>query len=326
VALYVADLVTAGVALLVLRRCVQRTAAVDGRAPLLRRQELRSLVGMSAGLTWTQAVGLLTRQLDRFVVGGVTSLASLGVYSAGVAAGRLLSLSYAPYLTAVFPESCAIARDAPRDLPAHLLRNSKVVALTCFGVGIPVALCGRELLTAWLGDGRVAAEGDTVLAVYVLGCMLLALADTQYQLHTAMGSTRCGVIVNTAAAVWLPLVMVGLVQWIGIVGAAATWTLYAATTLIAFTVYSFRVLLPGHLGHYLAAVLGPVLALTLLDVGANVLWRMVLPDDAWTVLVAMVPTSVLVLAAVSVRAVGRRELTSLVTRKGPRPPVARTPA
>ena len=308
VGLYVADLLTAGVTLAALRVCVRRTSPVRTPASRLSRDELRAMARMSAGLAWTQAIGMLTRQLDRFVVGGLTSLASLGVYAAGVAGGRLLSLSYNPYLTAVFPETCAIARDTPRELTGHLLQNTRVVVLTCFGVGVPVVLCGHELLTVWLGAGRMADDGYPVLAVYVVGSMLLALADTQYQLHTALGSTRCGVVVNSAAAAWLPVLMVVLVDRLGIVGGALTWTVYAASTWLAFTGYTYRVLMPGHLRGYLAAVSRPVGVLLLLDVAADLLWRLVLPDEPWPVLAAMAPSAVVVLVVAAVVTFGREQL------------------
>lgn len=312
IALYVTDLAISAVALVVLRRYGWRATQAQRGARLMTRPELRSLARMSAGLAWTQAVGMLTRQLDRLVVGAVTSLASLGVYSAGIAVGRLLSLSYNPYLTAVFPESCAIARDRPEHLSDHLIRNTRVVALTSFGVGVPLALCGEEVLTVWLGPGRVVDDGYPVLVVYVVGSMLLALADTIYQVHTAAGSTRSGVLVNTAAAVWLPLLMLGLVTQVGIIGAAITWTVYAATTWLWFIAFTYRVLLPGSMHPYLKAVSWPVLAVTGLNCLAVVLWRAALPGDAWMLLAAMVPTSLAIVTAVAVRVVGREPLAALI--------------
>lgn len=306
VGLYVADLITAAVSLLVLRWLVLRTSepAPDGAPAHLSLTELRLLARLSAGLVWTQAVGMVTRQLDRFVVGGLTSLASLGVYSAGVAAGRLLSLSYNPYLTAVFPESCALALREPSAMPSHLLRNSKIVALASIGVGVPVALAGRELLTVWVGDGRIVTDGYPVLVVYVIGSIFLALADTQYQVHTAMGTSRCGVWVNSVAVVWLPVVMIFLVKEFGIVGAADTWLLYAASTWLVFTGYTFGKLMPGHLTRYLAAMAVPAAICVVLDAALAVGARALVGDGPWAFLAVMVPGAALVLALATITSLG----------------------
>jgi O-antigen/teichoic acid export membrane protein len=267
VAFYLADLLVSCATLLYLRRAVAMdvgASATDG-GRFLNRRELRALAGLSSGLVWIQAVGILIRQLDRFVVGALTSLASLGVYTAGIAGGRLLSLAYNPYLTAVFPESCALAKHDISSMPAHVINNSRIVALTSIGVGVPVALAAHELLTVWTQNERVADAGAPVLVIYVIGTMFLALADTENQAQTAMGTSRCAVFVNTCAIFWLPPTLYLLVRDLGIQGAAVTWLLYGSTAWMAHTGYTFGRLMPGNLLRYLRVVSVPSATIVVLN-------------------------------------------------------------
>jgi len=268
VAFYVADLVVSCGTLFYLRRVVaaELEPATPNSRRHLSRQELRALAGLSGGLVWVQGIGILIRQADRLVVGAVTSLAQLGVYGASIASGRILSLAYAPFLTAVFPESCVVARNDPSGLPEHVIGNSRIVALTSVGVGVPVALAGHQLLMLWTQSQHIADLGTPVLVIYVIGTMFLALADTESQAQTAIGTSRCAVVVNTAAALWLGPVLYILVQSVGIEGAAITWLIYGSTAWVAHTLYTFGRLMPGNLFRYLRVVSIPISILVVLNV------------------------------------------------------------
>lgn len=306
VAFYVADLVVSFATLAYLRRTARGSVGLadPGAQRFLSRAEMRALAGLSGGLVWIQAIGILIRQLDRFIVGALTSLASLGIYTAGIAGGRILSLAYNPYLTAVFPESCALATRAVSAMPGHVINNSRVVALTSMGVGVPVALSASQLLGVWTQDQQIADGGAPVMVLYVVGTMFLALADTANQAQTAMGTSRCAVLVNTFALVWLPPTLYATVQRLGIEGAAVTWLLYASTAWIAHTLFTFGHLMPGNLLRYLRALCAPTLAIVLLNAACSVGVHEVAASSDLLYLALTVPGAVGSLAVAVVLSIG----------------------
>lgn len=316
VAFYVADLVVSCATLVYLRRTVAvdlGSAHADDRR-FLNPQELRALVGLSSGLIWIQAVGILIRQLDKFVVGAVTSLASLGIYTAGIAGGRILSLAYNPYLTAVFPESCALAKRDPAAMPGHVMNNSRLVALMSIGVGVPVALGAHELLSVWTQNQRIADAGAPVLVIYVIGTMFLALTDCVNQAQVAMGTSRCAVIVNTVAVLWLPPSLYILVRQFGIQGAAITWLLYGLTAWMAHTFYTFHRLMPGHLLRYIKVIVIPATTILALNTGYTIGVGAVVNGHDLLYLLIAAPGAIVSLAAAAVLSIGPRASVALLRR------------
>jgi len=214
----------------------------------------------------------------------------------------------------VFPESCALAKRDVSSMPAHVINNSRIVALTSVGVGVPVALAAHELLSVWTQNQRIADAGAPVLIIYVVGTMFLALADTKNQGQTAMGTSRCAVFVNTSALLWLPPTLYGLVRQLGIEGAALTWLLYGSTAWTAHTLFTFGHLMAGNLMRYLAAVTVPVTTVVVLNVAYSAGVRAMVDGRELLYLALLVPGAIASLAVAAALSFGPRSSLALLRR------------
>jgi O-antigen/teichoic acid export membrane protein len=245
--------------------------------------ELRNLWRISVQLIWTQGIGLVVTQFDRFVISRLFPIASLGVYTAGIAGGRLVSMFYGPFIKAVIPQTMQLAQDSSgKGLHAHLLRNAKVVMILGMAIGMPAVFFSRDILQAWTGNAAVVKDGTAVMSIYVIGSILISYTDVLYQAQIALGKMRYNVLFNTLALGWfLPAVWV-LVDHFGLVGAACAWTLYAAVA------YPFHVVVTTRLIH----VRGGLLAFVRVGLLTTVVGVLVLalarglaaawfPDSTW---------------------------------------------
>lgn len=247
---------------------VARRAARRGEAKgRFEWSEVGELWKLSVSLMWSHGAGLILTQLDRIFISKLLPVASLGVYTAGSAPGRLLGMATTPYLTAVFPETCRLAEEkADAKMTEHLLYNSRLVALVAFAAAVPFSFFAHEILITWTRNATVAAEGSGVFAIYVWGNVFLALASVFYQGQLAMGIARYGAWFNSAALVWLPVVTWALVRRDGLDGAAWSWVLFCVLSWLSNLFVTLILLLrSGRLFGYLGSM--TVIALPSLAAG-----------------------------------------------------------
>jgi O-antigen/teichoic acid export membrane protein len=226
-----ADALTTLITVAVLSRLV-RLHTAGGR---FHRAELSRLWRMSLSLIWVHGVGVMIKQLDRIIMSKLLPLASLGVYSAGTAGGRVLPLVYAPFTSAVYPQTCALAVRADDDaFAAHVIRNASAVFVFSLGAALPLVFFPADLLLAWTHNASIAAGGASAMVIFVIGAVFNGAIHTLYQSHVAKGLTAPAVRWNTFAILWFPLALWGLVARFGVAGAAWAWLLYSGTTWLYY--------------------------------------------------------------------------------------------
>lgn len=208
---------------------------------LLSRTEARALIRLSSGMVWTSGIGVIVTQIDRILLSRLTALAELAVYNAAAAGGRLIGLVYMPYLTAAFPRTCRlVAVGDTAGLTMHIMQNAAIVASITAAIGMPVIFFSGDLLWLWTRNALIRDAGASLMAIYILGSLALSNAAVFYMLQMAAGSVRPAVFFNSAALIWYPAVMLGLIARQGAAGAAWTWMLYGCSCWLYMAASSFR--------------------------------------------------------------------------------------
>ena len=244
VAYYCAEVVTAGVFLIVFR--LQAFASLPAGVAAFDGREVRALLRASADLIWTNGIGLLISNLDRLFISAALPIAALGLYSAAVSAARAVGLGLNPFLMAAYPRTCRIAgAGSPSQQVEDLLRTASVVASLGAAITLPLAVFGFDVLRLWLGDAELARAGGPILSLYALGSLAIGLATVLYQWQMATGATRFGARFNTAALLWFPAALWMLVGRYGLTGAALAWLTYAVAACAYHIAVTFR---PAALG------------------------------------------------------------------------------
>ncbi|MCS6771928.1 MAG: oligosaccharide flippase family protein [Kiritimatiellae bacterium] len=232
----------ASVALVVAQRIAAHSILpAEENGPRFEWSELKRLWGLSAGLIWTSGTGVLITQMDRILLAKWVPATMLAVYNAGSAGGKLASLVYTPFLTAIYPETCKVVASAePAEITRHVLRNAKIVAALCMSFGLYLCFFSPEVLRFWTRNDQIAREGAAVMSIYLIGCVAQAYASVFYILMVAKGFVHWPAWINAFSLVWYPFALAGLTASWGLAGAAASWLAYCGLTLILLATASFR--------------------------------------------------------------------------------------
>ncbi|HEV7239605.1 MAG TPA: lipopolysaccharide biosynthesis protein [Thermoanaerobaculia bacterium] len=285
---------------------LSRIARLPSATARFRRAELSRLWRMSLSLVWIHGVGVVIKQLDRIIMSKLLPLASLGVYSAGTAGGRILPMVYGPFSAAVYPQTCAIARQGDDDrFAAHVMRNAAVFFVLGLGAALPLAFFAGDLLLAWTRNTSIASGGARAMAVFVAGSLCTAATTVLQLSQTAKGITGPAVRVNTMAILWFPLVLWWLVGRFGIVGAAWAWLLYGATSWSYYLLTTPTLARTGARATYLRTHLAIVAAT--IPVAAAMRWLSMefFEQSLWLRVACAIATGALVLGAGALTAFGR---------------------
>ena len=195
---------------------------------------VRMIAGFGS-FSWLQAfTGVLTTQLDRFVVGIFLGPPAIACYTLCVQAAQPIHGLVASGFHFLFPHLSARSSGAP-------LREWKHKLAVALGVNIflaalfvlPYILFGDRLLAMWLG-GPMARIGASTLKTVACACALMALNVTGYYALLAAGRVRLVSLLNLAAGAICLCASVLLVPRFGMLGAALARLPYGPITWIAY--------------------------------------------------------------------------------------------
>ncbi len=236
--------------------------------PVLRRRLLGPIVSFGGWMSVTAVVGPVMVYFDRFLIGGMLSLAMVAYYTTPFdLTSRLMILSM-PIVNVLFP-AFAASYDLDRARAARLFAlGVRAVMVLIFPVAFLLALFPRELLTLWLG-ASFAAHSSAVLRLLAIGVFLNGPALVALSLVQSSGRPDLGARLHLAET---PLYLVGL--WLliradGIEGAAIAWLARVAVDTSALLLLAHR-RLRGQRGGAGASALATAGALAALAGGAAI--------------------------------------------------------
>lgn len=253
----------AGVALRALPRFRRPTIRPSFVGPLLRFSLLTSFMALS---------GLILLNLEKVVLVRLISPAALAYYSVAFTVARLLAVLPASTSRSLLPAFSRL--DLTRD--AHHLQSLYARALRgLFLWTVPLALAigsvAAPFLAAWAG-AEYGRESALPLYILLAGCALDGLSYVPRTLLSAAGRPDLVARFHAFSLVPYAMTVVGLVQVWGPAGAAAAWTLRAATECLITMGMAKRTLgvsatfLPRHAWVYLVLLLGILVPAWLLAV------------------------------------------------------------
>jgi len=232
---YLAEVITAVITLFLKRYWAYRIFPMSqgSKEASFSYFELKRLWKISLGLIWTNGIGLIITQMDRLYISKALQVASLGIYNAGIAGGRLLNMIAAPFLNAVYPRTCQISLQGNQsDLEKHIRVNNRIVFILCVLVGVPFCFFASEVIWIWTGNEMLVANGKKIMEISVWSYLFLSLASVLYQIQIGMGKTQFGVVFNAIALIGYPVLLSQLIHSQGLNGAAWSWFWYCLASLI----------------------------------------------------------------------------------------------
>lgn len=187
--------------------------------------EARTLLTFGGWVTVSALISPLLVYLDRFMIGGMLSLAAVGYYSAPHEIVMRATVLPAAVVSTLFPALSAGAGLPDRAAMGRLVAGAMKFLLVVAGPALVVlAVLGPDLLRLWLGDA-FARESGLALRILAIGMLANTLAYVPGVLLQATGRPDLPARFHLLelpphiAVLW---VMVS--AW-GLPGAAAAWTI-----------------------------------------------------------------------------------------------------
>ncbi len=285
------------------------------RAP--HRQQMRSLMSYAKAVAVLQPIGVITRQMDRLIVGAVLGPAAVTLVEIAtqVQSGAYAILSAATYV-ANPASSWVDARDEPSLLHELVLRGTKYSLLMTYPVAVGATILAPDLVHVWVGPAFAAAAGLIALAMLDV----VVTAPMQTISNVLIGVGRAPEVVKAALGAVIINLAVSLVL-VHLIGTAGVFmgTLVAACFLVpALARAGFRLVDLGTIEFLRAAVWPAVVACLPMAVVAGAVELLPLRPLV-TILVAGAIgglTYVGTAAAVSLSRTERTELRSMLPGRG----------
>jgi len=212
-------------------------------------------------MTFTNILSPFLVYVDRLVIAGIASVASVAYYSTPYEVITKLLIVPAAIAGALFPAFATTFVGDKEKTSFLLAQGAKVIFLSLFPITLTVVVFADEILRAWLGQ-EFSANSGKVLQILAVGVLVNSLAHPATVLIQGAGRPdKIAKVHLIELALYLPILWY-LTGTFGIVGAAVAWTL--------------RVALDAALLHLIASLLLPHKDGALL----RVVFRLVLPGAA----------------------------------------------
>jgi O-antigen/teichoic acid export membrane protein len=218
--------------------CVRTHRYLRTRVPL-HRSELVKLLRLGGWMTASNIISPLMFNIDRFVIGGLLSMAAVTYYVTPFDLVTKLMLVPSAIIGVLFPALAARARDGNRanDLTARAIRMMAIIMFPATVVAIALA---PEALRLWVGE-EVSSNGARVAQWLALGVLVNSVAQIPFTLLHAEGRPDL-----TAKLHVIELPLYGLLLWYltierGVDGVALAWTArVVADTVMLLVVVAAR--------------------------------------------------------------------------------------
>jgi O-antigen/teichoic acid export membrane protein len=220
-----------------------------------RRTLVGPILSFGGWMTVSSVVGPVILYLDRFLIGGMLSMAMVAYYSTPYDLTVRFGILASPISSVMFP-AFAACFDTDRARAGHLFGWSvRAVAVLLFPLVAACVLFPRELLTLWLG-ADFAVRSAPVLRLLALGMFLNGMAQVALGFVQSSGRPDLGARLHVlevpfyVAAAWL------LIARAGIVGAAVACLARGLADAIALFLMAGHRLRPYDSGARAALVIG----------------------------------------------------------------------
>lgn len=219
------------------------------------RHLVRPILGFGGWVAISGAISPILVYFDRFLIGGLVSIAAVGFYTPPYMISTKMTILPASLAETLFPAiSTSAGRGETQWIKNALIRSLKFLVLLVGPVALLLVFFAHPLLSFWLGT-KFSAEGTSVLQILAIGVLVNSLAFVPYNLLQAVGKPELPAKFHL---IELPLhvgVAWFLVAHLGLVGAAFAWAFRVSLDFILLitaacwvTGTSPRVLVSRYLG------------------------------------------------------------------------------
>lgn len=194
------------------------------RRPVWSRRVLRSLLAYGSWVTVSNVISPLMATLDRFVVGGIISVAAVTFYVTPFELASRLLLFPAALGTVVFPRFVTAHLTAPGQAASLARGASRAIALVLLPFISAGILLAPEILLLWVGP-EMAVKGSGVLGVLLIGMYVNGLAHVPFAQLQGAGAANVTALAHLAELPVYLVLLYALTYRLGVEGVAIAWSI-----------------------------------------------------------------------------------------------------
>ncbi len=214
-----------------LAACLAGTPGLRARL-VVRRSLVGPIVSFGGWMSVTAVVGPFMVYLDRFLIGGMLSMAMVAYYTTPYDLTSRMAILSIPVASVLFP-AFAASFDVDRVRAGRLFDwGVRAVTVLLFPVAFTLAVFPRELLALWVG-ASFASHSAAVLRLLAIGMFLNGLAQIALTLVQSSGRPDLGARLHMAELPFYLLAVWLLIRSHGIEGAAVAWLARVAVDAVA---------------------------------------------------------------------------------------------
>jgi len=198
----------------------------DLRRPIaFHKEAVRPLLSFGGWVALSGIIWPVIASIDRILIGSLSTMESVSFYSAPYEVVMRLGIIPGSLALTLFPAFSHLdGRGEVRRTQTLYGRSTKYLLIISAAVSLPMILFARQIMGIWLGP-EFARQSSLVFQILALGFLLNSLSSIPFGYLQAVGRADLPTKIQLIElAVYVPVLWI-LIKWLGIVGAAAAWTL-----------------------------------------------------------------------------------------------------
>ena len=204
-------------------------AAILGGLPGVRTHRgielecVRPLIGFAAWITVSNIITPIMVYLDRFMIGGLLSMAALTAYSVPMEIAGKTVLVPAAISGVMFPAFARSFATAPAETKRMFGRSLMLLGLIMFPLCAVIIAFAPQILSLWIGHG-FASRSSSVLQILAIGAFVTGLAWIPLALLHAAHRPDLAAKIHLIDCPIYALALWMCVRNFGVIGAAFAWS------------------------------------------------------------------------------------------------------
>lgn len=205
-----------------------------------KKSSVKPVLALSGWITVSNLISPVITYVDRFLIGAILSVTAVTFYSTPFEVVTRFLIISGGIVGVLFPAFSASYLNDKVFARKLFIRGTKYIYIMIFPITVLFILFAGEILPIWLGNEFV--RSTIVFQLLSFGILFNSLAQIPFTFIQGIGKPDLAAKLHLAE---LPVYLVMIwfaVQYFGINGAAAIWTLRVTADSILLFLFSFRII------------------------------------------------------------------------------------
>lgn len=247
------------------RRYLWKYLPVPESKPRFDKSTIRHSGRYAVGIMSMSVLVIILTQSDKIILSKLVTLTDFGYYTLAATVSSALSMLLYPVTAAIFPRMTELLSEKNKIKFLELFHAAcQLVSLIIIPLGISLFIFSHEIILAWTGDAKIAANAGPIMEYLVLGATINSLITIPYQYTLSIGWLRWGINISIVAIlIFLPAIFFAVTKY-GAIGGAFIWMVLNIAYFIFAMLYLFsRHLQEEKIKWYLQDIIRPMVVCVL---------------------------------------------------------------